>query len=53
MTLGARRGDRVEIREGLAADTAVVESGVGFLADGLTVRLAAASPNASPQTTTR
>lgn len=53
VTLGARRGDRVEIREGLAADTAVVESGVGFLADGLTVRLAAASPNASPQTTTR
>lgn len=53
VTLGARRGDRVEIREGLAADTAVVESGVGFLADGVTVRVAAASLNTSPQTTTR
>jgi RND family efflux transporter MFP subunit len=40
VTLGARRGDLVEIREGLDADTAVVESGVGFLADGLRVRLA-------------
>ncbi|MDQ0610898.1 RND family efflux transporter MFP subunit [Variovorax sp. W1I1] len=53
VVLGARRGDRVEIREGLAADTAVVESGVGFLADGMTVRVTAASPNASPRTTTR
>ena len=53
VTLGARRGDRVEIREGLAADTAVVESGVGFLSDGMTVRVTAASPNASLQTTTR
>jgi RND family efflux transporter MFP subunit len=53
VTLGARRGDWVEIREGLAADMAVVESGVGFLADGVTVRVAAASPSPSPQTTTR
>lgn len=55
VTLGARRGDRVAIREGLAADAAVVESGVGFLADGVTVRVAAASPQTpsqtSPQTT--
>ncbi|SHH96060.1 efflux RND transporter periplasmic adaptor subunit [Pollutimonas bauzanensis] len=53
VTLGARRGDRVEIREGLAADTAVAESGVGFLADGVTVRVAAASPNTPAQTATR
>ncbi|MBE4574223.1 hypothetical protein BOO36_10230 [Vibrio navarrensis] len=51
VTLGVRRGDRVEIREGLAADTAVVESGVGFLADGVTVRVAA-SPSTPPQTIT-
>lgn len=44
VTLGARRGDRVEIRKGLAPDTPVVESGVGFLADGVTVRVIAASP---------
>jgi RND family efflux transporter MFP subunit len=52
VTLGARRGDRVAIREGLAIDTGVVESGVGFLADGVGVRIVAASPNTSPQTTT-
>ncbi|MCE3256575.1 MAG: efflux transporter, family, subunit, partial [Nitrobacter vulgaris] len=53
VTLGVRRGDRVEIREGLAADTAVVESGVGFLSDGVTVRVAATtSPNTTAQTTT-
>ncbi|CAM4391534.1 MULTISPECIES: efflux RND transporter periplasmic adaptor subunit [Enterobacteriaceae] len=49
VALGARRGDRIEIREGLAADTAVVESGVGFLADGLTVRVVSTTPNRSPQ----
>lgn len=38
--VGRREGDRVEVRQGLAAGTAVVESGVGFLADGDTVRLA-------------
>jgi RND family efflux transporter MFP subunit len=53
VTLGARRGNRVEIREGLATDTAVVESGVGFLADGVTVRVATASPNTAPQTIPR
>jgi RND family efflux transporter MFP subunit len=51
--LGARRGDRIAIREGLTIDMAVVESGVGFLADGITVRVAATSPNTSPQATTR
>jgi RND family efflux transporter MFP subunit len=53
VTLGVRRGDRVEIRDGLAADTAVVESGVSFLADGVTVRVAPANPNAPLQTSTR
>lgn len=52
VALGERRGDRVEIRGGVAADTAVVESGVGFLADGVTVRVAPASPNTSVQATT-
>lgn len=41
VTVGARHGDRVEVRAGLAKDTAVVESGVGFLADGLTVHVVA------------
>jgi RND family efflux transporter MFP subunit len=44
VTLGVRRGGRVEIRDGLASETAVVESGVSFLADGVTVRVAAAGP---------
>jgi len=44
VTLGVRRGDRVEILEGLDAGTEVVESGVGFLADGVTVRVVAAGP---------
>lgn len=38
--VGRREGDRVEIRAGLTAGAAVVESGVGFLADGDTVRVA-------------
>lgn len=38
--VGRREADRVEVRSGLAAGTAVVESGVGFLADGDTVRVA-------------
>ncbi|MGB3391821.1 MAG: efflux RND transporter periplasmic adaptor subunit [Stenotrophomonas sp.] len=50
VTLGARRGEWVEIREGLAADTAVVESGVGFLADGVTVRVVATTPDTSSRT---
>ena len=38
--IGRREADRVEVRAGLAAGAAVVESGVGFLADGDTVRIA-------------
>ncbi|WP_374658097.1 efflux RND transporter periplasmic adaptor subunit [Inhella sp.] len=38
--LGRRQGDRVEIREGLAAEARVVASGVGFLADNDIVRVA-------------
>ncbi|HDY6309524.1 TPA: hypothetical protein RRX17_005015 [Klebsiella pneumoniae] len=45
--LGARRGDRIEIREGLSGDTPVVESGASFLADGVTVNVNAASGNMS------
>lgn len=48
--LGARRGDQVEIREGLAAGAAVVESGVGFLADGVTVRVTATAAPPSSDT---
>ncbi|WP_323017984.1 efflux RND transporter periplasmic adaptor subunit [Castellaniella sp.] len=48
--LGARRGDQVEIREGLAAGAAVVESGVGFLADGVTVRVTATAATLSSDT---
>lgn len=36
---GRFKGDRVEILTGIAADTAIVESGAGFLADGDTVRI--------------
>lgn len=43
VALGARYGDRVEIREGVDADLAVVESGVGFLTSGVTVRVAASA----------
>lgn len=38
--VGRREADRIELRSGLAAGAAVVESGVGFLADGDTVRVA-------------
>jgi RND family efflux transporter MFP subunit len=38
--IGRREADRVEVRSGLTAGAAVVESGVGFLADGDTVRVA-------------
>ncbi|HEY9108264.1 MAG TPA: efflux RND transporter periplasmic adaptor subunit [Roseateles sp.] len=38
--VGRREANRVEVRSGLAAGAAVVESGVGFLADGDTVRVA-------------
>ena len=39
VTLGARRDGRVEVRDGLTPGTAVVESGVAFLSDGVTVRV--------------
>lgn len=44
VSLGRRLGDRVEIVEGLADDARVVDSGVGFLADGDVVRVV---PNAA------
>lgn len=44
VSLGRRLGDRVEIVEGLAADARIVDSGVGFLADGDVVRVV---PNAA------
>lgn len=37
--VGRREANRVEVRAGLTAGAAVVESGVGFLADGDTVRV--------------
>lgn len=47
VTTGRRMGDRVEI-EGLAADAQVVASGVGFLADGDTVRIVTDPAAAAP-----
>jgi RND family efflux transporter MFP subunit len=38
--IGRREGNRVEVKSGLAAGAVVVESGVGFLVDGDTVRVA-------------
>jgi multidrug efflux pump subunit AcrA (membrane-fusion protein) len=46
--VGRRVGDRVEIRGGLDPAARVVASGVGFLADGDTVRLVAAPPAITP-----
>ncbi|WP_035691977.1 efflux RND transporter periplasmic adaptor subunit [Azospirillum halopraeferens] len=51
VTAGARRGGRVEIRAGLDAGTPVVESGVGFLSDGLPVRVVPAGSGASAPAT--
>ena len=51
VTVGVHYGDRVEIREGLNADIDVVESGVGFLADGVRVRVASGTPNTITQST--
>ncbi|MFG6443245.1 efflux RND transporter periplasmic adaptor subunit [Roseateles sp. LKC17W] len=45
--VGRREGARIEIRAGLAAGAAVVESGVGFLADGDTVLVATATGDAA------
>ena len=53
VTLGTRRDGRIEIRDGLAVDAPVVESGVGFLADGLTVRVTPVRPALTLQTRTR
>lgn len=39
VSVGARRGDRVEIRGGLEPGVPVVASGLGFLADGVAVRV--------------
>ncbi|MDD4880062.1 MAG: efflux RND transporter periplasmic adaptor subunit [Gallionellaceae bacterium] len=42
--LGRRVGDRVEVVAGLPADAQVVAAGAGFLADGDTVKVVAATP---------
>jgi HlyD family secretion protein len=43
VAVGQRQGDRVEITSGLDAQARVVASGTGFLADGDSVRVVAAS----------
>lgn len=55
VVLGARQGERVAVLSGLAAGTTVAAAGVGFLADGDTVRVvpgaaaaAAPAPAAAP-----
>jgi RND family efflux transporter MFP subunit len=48
VTVGRREGGEVEITSGLAANAAVVESGVAFLADGDTVRVVARPAAAKP-----
>lgn len=45
--VGQRRGDQIEIVSGIAADTRVVASGAGFLADGDLVRVTDAPAIAS------
>jgi RND family efflux transporter MFP subunit len=42
VAVGQRAGDQIEIVSGIAADTRVVASGAGFLADGDRVRVVAA-----------
>lgn len=49
--VGRRMGDRVEVTEGLAPDTQVVASGVGFLSDGDLVRVVAGSAPDAPSPT--
>jgi HlyD family secretion protein len=46
VSVGRRIGDRVEITKGIDANTRVVASGGGFLADGDVVRVADAPPKA-------
>lgn len=48
VVVGRRMGDQIEIVSGIAADTRVVASGVGFLADGDRVRVVDAPATASP-----
>jgi len=47
VTVGQRMGDQIEIVSGIAADTRVVASGAGFLADGDRVRVVDAPATAS------
>lgn len=49
VTIGRRAGDRIEVLDGLGADTLVVAAGVGFLADGDTVRRVEAPKDAPAQ----
>lgn len=42
--VGRRQADRIEVTQGLKADTQVVASGVGFLTDGDTVRVVKGQP---------
>lgn len=44
VSVGRRQADRIEITQGLKADTQVVASGVGFLTDGDTVRIVKGQP---------
>lgn len=48
VVVGQRVGDQIEIVSGIAADTRVVASGAGFLADGDVVRLVAAPASKNP-----
>ena len=41
---GRRLTDRIEVREGLSADTSIVAQGAGFLNDGDLVKIAPAAP---------
>lgn len=47
VTLGRRIGDRIEVREGLAADAVLVAAGAGFLNDGDLVQVVPATPAAT------
>jgi HlyD family secretion protein len=42
--VGRRAGDRIEVTDGIEADTQVVASGTGFLTDGDVVRVVPAAP---------
>jgi len=48
VVVGQRVGDQIEIVSGIAADTRVVASGAGFLADGDMVRLVVAPASKNP-----